>query len=250
MNLRLAANYKSKSQIARVLSEDWLSNHIYCPNCGNSSLQHFKNNQPVADFYCAHCYEEFELKSKQGKIQNTVMNGAYASMLERVQANNNPNFFLLTYNEQWMVNNLLIIPKHFFTPSIIKQRRPLSARAKRAGWIGCNIDISQIPEAGKIYLVKYGQALKIERIKQDFAKALFLRGKSLLARGWILDAMICIETIPKQTFSLAEVYAFETLLKQKHPNNQFIKDKIRQQLQILRDQDMIEFVGNGIYRKK
>jgi len=249
MNLRLAANYKSKSQIARVVTEDWLSKHVYCANCGNLSLQRFKNNQPVADFYCENCFEEFELKSKQGKIQGTVMDGAYASMLERIQANNNPNFFLLTYNAQWMVNNFLIIPKHFFTPTIIVQRVPLSATARRAGWVGCNIDISQIPETGKIYLVKDSQIRKFDRVKQDFARALFLREKSQSSRGWILDVMRCIEAIPKQTFSLAEVYAFETMLKQKHPNNQFVKDKIRQQLQLLRDEGIIEFLGNGIYRK-
>jgi len=78
--------------------------------------QHFKNNQPAADFYCENCYEEFELKSQQGKIKNLIMDGAYASMLERVQADNNPHFFLLTYSEQWLVNNFLIIPKYFLRP--------------------------------------------------------------------------------------------------------------------------------------
>jgi type II restriction enzyme len=40
--------------------------------------------------------------------------------------------------------------------------------------------------------------------------------------------------------------------KLKLPNtqsNNFIKDKIRQQLQLLRDKGMIEFVGRGNYKK-
>ena len=46
------------------------------------------------------------------------------------------------------------------------------------------------------------------------------------------------------------MYQFEQKLKTKYPNNQFIKDKIRQQLQVLRDKDLIEFVSRGTYRKK
>jgi len=61
--------------------------------------------------------------------------------------------------------------------------------------------------------------------------------------------MCCIDAIPKETFSLKQIYAFEALLQQKYPNNRFVKDKIRQQLQILRDQGLIEFVSSGVYRK-
>ena len=55
--------------------------------------------------------------------------------------------------------------------------------------------------------------------------------------------MKCIENLNKQEFTLAEMYGFESILKQKYPNNNFIKDKIRQQLQFLRDKSYLEFVG-------
>jgi type II restriction enzyme len=47
--------------------------------------------------------------------------------------------------------------------------------------------------------------------------------------------MNCVDRIADITFSLDQVYAFEKQLKTKYPNNKFIKDKLRQQLQILRD---------------
>jgi len=47
--------------------------------------------------------------------------------------------------------------------------------------------------------------------------------------------MKCIESLHKNEFTLQEIYDFESTLKQKYPNNNFIKDKIRQQLQLLRD---------------
>nr|WP_244200117.1 hypothetical protein [Flavobacterium limicola] len=53
----------------------------------------------------------------------------------------------------------------------------------------------------------------------------------------------------KQSFTLDELYTFENKLKIKYPNNNHIKDKIRQQLQFLRDKGLIEFNGRGNYKK-
>ena len=153
-NTRLADGYYSNSQIARILTEDWVKQNSYCPNCGSLPLNEFANNKPVADFYCDSCSEEFELKSKIGVLTNTITDGAYSTMIERITSNQNPNFFFLTYTKTWSVNNFLIIPKQFFTPEIIIKRKPLSATARRAGWVGCNIDISKIADSGKVFIVK------------------------------------------------------------------------------------------------
>ena len=61
--------------------------------------------------------------------------------------------------------------------------------------------------------------------------------------------MNCINKIQSEIFSLRELYSFENALKIKYPNNNFIKDKLRQQLQILRDKGFIEFVSPGNYKK-
>lgn len=58
LNIKLAKNYHNKSQIIRVVSENWVKENAYCPNCGNSLVK-FKNNKPVADFLCEKCKEEF-----------------------------------------------------------------------------------------------------------------------------------------------------------------------------------------------
>lgn len=170
-------------------------------------------------------------------------------MIERINSNNNPSFFLLSYDKSWTVNNFLIIPKHFFTPEIIIKRPPLKNTAKRAGWVGCNIDISKVSENGKVYLVKDSSVINPKEVTASFQKTLFLREKSKESKGWILDILNCIDLIKKEKFSLDEVYKFESDLKLKYPNNNFIKDKIRQQLQILRDKGIIEFSGRGNYKK-
>jgi type II restriction enzyme len=249
-NLKIAEGYKSNSQIARVLTESWVKDNSYCPCCGELPIIEFENNKPVADFYCKKCNEEFELKSKSGNLTNTISDGAYSTMIERINSDNNPNFFFLTYTKSWTVNNFLIIPKHFFTPEIIIKRKPLAETAKRAGWIGCNIDISKISESGKVFLIKNKKIIDSEIVNESFNKTLFLREKTKQSRGWILDVMNCVDSIKTETFSLDDIYKYETQLKLKYPNNNFIKDKIRQQLQLLRDKEIIEFIGRGKYKKK
>lgn len=248
-NTKIAAGYSSNSQIARILSENWVLNNSYCPNCGDLPLNEFANNRPVADFYCNTCAEEFELKSKAGKLTNTITDGAYVTMIERINAENNPNFFFLSYTKDWSVNDFLIIPKQFFTEEIIIKRPALAPTARRAGWIGCNIDISKVAESGKVFLVKNAKIIDRDVVNQSFTKTLFLRQKSTEAKGWILDIMKCVDEIKTDIFNLDEVYSFEQKLKLKYQGNNFIKEKIRQQLQLLRDKGIIEFVGRGKYKK-
>ena len=249
LNIELAKGYSSNSQIARVLTETWVKLNSYCPSCGEKPLNDFENNRPVADFYCTKCMEEFELKSKSGKFSNTITDGAYDTMIQRITSDTNPNFFFLTYSKEFTVDNFLIIPKQFFTPEIIIKRKPLSETARRVGWTGCNIDISKVSELGKIFLVEKAKIIKPEIVQTAFNKTTFLRNKSIDAKGWILDILNCIEKIPNNDFTLKDIYNFEKDLKLKYPNNNFIKDKIRQQLQLLRDRGIIEFNCRGAYKK-
>ncbi len=61
--------------------------------------------------------------------------------------------------------------------------------------------------------------------------------------------MNCVDSINKDSFTLDDIYGFEEKLKLKYPNNNFIKDTLRQQLQILRDKGIIEFISRGNYKK-
>lgn len=249
---QLADNYTSQSQKVRVLSEAWVDNDIFCPNCGHLDIDKYPNNQPVADFYCSNCKEEYELKSKQDSVGAKIVDGAYRTMIERLQSSNNPNFFLLNYDlKSFEVLNFLVIPKHFFVPEIIEKRKPLSSTARRAGWVGCNILLNHIPQTGKIFFVRDGAIEPKEKVLSDWKKTLFLRDeKEISAKGWLLDTMLCVEKIGHKEFSLDEMYAFENDLSKKHPDNRHIKDKIRQQLQVLRDKGYLEFTSRGNYRLK
>lgn len=217
--------YESPSQNARAWTERWVREWVYCPNCGEQHIHQFPSNRPVADFFCSACNEEYELKSQKTKFG--------AKVLDR---------------ERLSVTNLLVIPKHFFVREIIEKRRPLPPTARRAGWVGCNILLNQIPPPGRIFFVRNSQPLPKEGVLRMWQSTLFLREESLEARGWLIEVMRCVEAIGQREFNLADVYAFEDRLSQLYPGNRHIKQKIRQQLQILRDREYLHFVSRGYYR--
>lgn len=250
-NQSLAIGYSSGSQISRVVTEDWVARNMYCPICGASSIEHYKANRPVADFFCDNCHSDFELKSKESKkavISHRIADGAYATMIERITSYQNPHLFVMTY-AKWEVNNLILIPNYFFVPDIIEMRAPLKETARRAGWIGCNINIGDIPESGKIYIIKHSLQEDKLKVIDHYQRIASLQTNKLESRGWIMDVLKCIEQIPTDNFKLDDIYSFANELQIKHPNNNFVKDKIRQQLQYLRDKGFIEFTTRGNYKK-
>jgi type II restriction enzyme len=253
MNLQLDNNlsndYKSHSQRARVITEKWMRLNMYCPVCGREHLNQFEANRPVADFYCDHCKQEYELKSQKAKsIGTKIPDGAYDTMIHRITSNNNPNLFYMTHTTE-VVNNLILIPRYFFTPSIIEKRKPLAEEARRAGWVGCNIDITTIPQSCTITIIHSGQVNDVESVISKYERIKALQIDNLESRGWMLDVLFCVNQLP-ECFELKQVYQYESFLAEKHPDNNFIQAKIRQQLQYLRDKGLIEFVGRGVYRRR
>jgi hypothetical protein len=241
--------YDSPSQSARTWTERWVRDWVYCPNCGSPNISAFPNNSPVADFFCSSCNDEYELKSQKSGFGNKVLDGAFRTKCERLAASNNPNLFLLNYDlRQLSVVNLFVVPKHFFVREIIEERKPLAPTARRAGWVGSNILLHRIPTSGKIFIVRDGHAEPKESVLAKWRRTLFLRDEGMEARGWLIEVMKCVEAIGKREFRIEDIYAFEEQLSLLYPDNRFVKPKIRQQLQFLRDRGYIDFVSRGCYR--
>ena len=244
----ILSRYKSKSQIIRVASEKFVATHLFCPNCG-SDLSEFENNRPVADLYCAKCSEQFELKSKQNSFGTKVNDGAYLSMIQRISSETSPNFFFMKYRSStYEILDFFVTPKYYFTSEIIEKRNPLNPDAQRAGWVGCNILISSLPESGKIHFIQNSKVLDRVNVMDCWQKTNFLSTSQPSEKGWLIDAIKVIEKINKEVFLLADIYKFEYYFKQAHPRNNNVKAKIRQQLQLLRDRGYLEFLERGSYR--
>lgn len=251
LNFDLAKDYHSATQKARVVTEDWLGRNMFCPVCGAPMLHHYEANKPVGDFFCDDCKADFELKSKESKksiISNKIADGAYSTMIERITSLKNPHLFVMTHADSF-VNNLIIIPNYFFVPSIIDKRPPLKETARRAGWVGCNIEIGNIPESGKIYIVRNSNEEDKSKVLYQFQRTISLRKDKIETRGWLMDVLTCVDRIHKKEFSLKDVYSFIDELQLKYPENNNVDAKIRQQLQFLRDKGFLEFISRGCYRK-
>lgn len=243
------APYHGPTQKARFWTEAWVKSQLFCPNCGAISITKYENNRPVADFYCASCREDYELKSQKSPFGTRVVDGAFRTMCQRLAASDNPNLMLMNYDLKTLsVKNLCVVPKHFFVREIIEERKPLAPTARRAGWIGCNILLNRVPESGKIFFVRDGEALDKGVVLDKWRQTLFLRNEVAEARGWLIEVMKCVEAIGRAKFNLDDVYAYEKQLSQIYPDNHNVRPKIRQQLQVLRDNGYLEFVSRGSYR--
>lgn len=246
---KLALKYKSNAQKIRVMSESWVGKNLFCPSCGNPHLSNLPNNMPVADLRCEHCGEVYELKSKKGKFGNKITAGDYSAMIHRITSSDNPDLILMEYTDDLQINNIIFIPKFFLVPSMIEKRKPLSSDARRSGWTGCNILYSKIPEQGKIIVINNQLMSDKKVVVEKYAKVKKLQTNNMESRTWLLDILSCINSISNIEFSLQEMYSFTNELQLKHIDNHNVEAKIRQQLQVLRDRGVIEFLGKGHYRK-
>ncbi|MBL9181585.1 MAG: hypothetical protein JNN17_05550 [Verrucomicrobiaceae bacterium] len=68
--------------------------------------------------------------------------------------------------------------------------------------------------------------------------------------GWTKLTMSVVQNITEDTFNLQSIYRHGLpCARQAFPRNKTPREKLRQQLQLLRDMGVIEFIGGGIYRK-
>lgn len=247
-DLEKARGYKSPSQIARVLTQDWASDNLYCVSCDENRLKSAPEGTKVFDFVCGNCSETYQLKSRRLPLADKVLDAAYQPMIEAVIRNEAPNLFLLHYNSShYCAENLLIVPRFFISSSCIEPRKPLSDKARRSGWIGCNIVLRHLPVDARIPVIRERKVIGRKTVRDNYGRFRFLMDRKAEARGWTADVLKAVREIGKKDFCLEDVYAFEEYLQRLHPDNRHIRPKIRQQLQFLRDIGVVRFGGRGMY---
>lgn len=242
-------NYQSNSQRARVATEAWGLENLYCPKCESVSLAALAVNTPASDFTCPDCHARFQLKARCRVFGGRIADAAYSKMVSAIQEDNAPNLFVLHYEPVgWKVANLILIPNFAFPLSAIEKRKPLGPKARRAGWVGCNILLGAIPEDARIHVVSGGKPAAPADVRARYARIRPLEKLRAEQRGWTLDVLNVVRSLERTEFSLSDVYASESQLARLHPDNRHVRDKIRQQLQVLRDLGLLQFLGGGEYR--
>jgi type II restriction enzyme len=241
--------YKSSSQRARIATEGWGLQNLYCPGCSSDRLHGTPPNTPAVDYVCQSCNALFQMKSQSRQPLYRIVDAAYGAMRRAIEQDRTPNLFVVHYNrEQWCVQSVILIPHFAFSLSAVEARKPLGATARRAGWIGCNILLDRIPADAKIAVVANGVPASASEVRSRYSRLQPIEKLDSRARGWTLDVLRIIRNLNKQTFSLEEVYSFQDTLSQLHPSNRHIREKIRQQLQVLRDLGFVHFLGGGRYQ--
>lgn len=240
--------YKSAAQLARLSTERWAIENLYCPSCG-ARLSAYPDNTPVYDFLSHDCRERYQLKASRRAFGTSVLDSEYKTAMKSVMEDAYPSLFLLHYDPiGWKVTDLDLIHRACITQSCIIPRKPLGPDARRAGWQGCMISLTQIPEVGRINVVRNGTIRPKQQVLSQWQLSNGLLKVEPPKRGWLADVLRCVERL-YNTFSLENVYSFEVELSSAHPANRHVKAKIRQQLQLLRDLGFIEFISPGTYRR-
>jgi len=90
-------------------------------------------------------------------------------------------------------------------------------------------------------MISAGVAVRKARVREEFSRVKQLAQLPPSLRGWTLDVLRAMRQLGKPEFTLQEMYEYEPQLKALHPNNQNVRSKIRQQLQVLRDLGLVRF---------
>jgi len=241
--------YKSASQRARVGTESWGAANFFCPACDSPRLDAAPRNTVAVDYFCPNCESPFQLKSQSKQFGSKIVDAAYSEMKRVILEDRTPNLFVLHYNlSDWTVRTVLLVPHFAFALSAVERRKPLAPTARRAGWVGCNILLDKIPVYARISIVSEGIPQLRSEVRSSYNRLRPLEKLHVEKRGWTLDVLQVVQSLGKQEFTLTDVYAHDEELARLHPKNLHVRPKIRQQLQVLRDLGLLEFLGSGSYR--
>jgi type II restriction enzyme len=247
----LADRFTSGSQKAGNVTEAWGADNFYCPNCSSPKLDWLKPGTKANDYHCpnASCGFWYQLKSKKSRIGNTIQGGAFSAVMEAMQNDRSPNYFLLHYNlATWSVCNLLLIPYFALSPSAIIQRNPTTPKGRSGPWFGCNITLKHVPLEARIAVVTETKITPEKEVREKFKKVKPLKELSVKERGWTLDLLNGVRSLGKKEFTNTDAYTLAGQLEKLHPDNRHVRDKIRQQLQVLRDAKLLIHVSSGVWR--
>jgi type II restriction enzyme len=108
--------------------------------------------------------------------------------------------------------------------------------------------LGRIPLEARLFIVANGKPANPAEVRRKYRRVKPFAAIEPRERGWTLDVLTALRSLGKQSFMLSEAYLLEQRLARLHPENRHVRDKIRQQLQVLRDAGLLEFIARGEYR--
>jgi uncharacterized membrane protein YkvA (DUF1232 family) len=151
-------------------------------------------------------------------------------------------------------------PKYGYRIRVINnQGNIFSSSVLAKQYINCDFNFlfkSDKFQPGDLISIKYDPHETIENKKNIIHIGIIKKNPSQIDKteiesngDWFNEILKIIYHFDGEIFTIDQIYAFEEDLKSKFPNNPFIKEKIIQQLQSIRDHGIIEFLGDESYKK-
>jgi hypothetical protein len=146
IDMTVATRFVSAAQATRVALETWASFNLYCLDCASDALDPLPTNTPVADFKCFVCERTYQLKTKDGRFGLRITGAAYQPTIDAIGRGEMPGHIFVEFDKRF--NTVVFVdavPGRLITEDRVIPRKRLSATARRAGWQGCTIVISDLP---------------------------------------------------------------------------------------------------------
>jgi type II restriction enzyme len=249
MPAEVADAYKSGSQRTRVVTEEWGGDNLYCPNCSSPQLERLPHNTRASDFSCPVCRHHYQLKAQKRKTGKRITFASYKAVVAAILSDLAPSYYFLHYElPDWIVRNLLLIPYFAVPQTAIVERKPLPVGRKRQGWVGCYFVLDMIPIDARIDVVREQVITPPDIVRERYRKVRDLVQSPKAELGWTMEVLSIVRRLTKIEFGNDDIYAYERELERLHPDNRHIRDKIRQQLQVLRDLGFLVHLGRNRWK--
>jgi type II restriction enzyme len=131
----------SKQELGRF-GEEKVVEKCRCPKCKrtNKSLVRLPNNFKCADIVCDFCGFLGQVKATRvlniNQLPKRILGAAWRPQEERMQAGIYFPLFLVMVGSSKHEHSIFYLSADLQIPEMFKQRAPLSATARRAGWTG------------------------------------------------------------------------------------------------------------------
>ena len=248
-NLSLGDRLRRNTQRARVITEAWFEAEGYCLNCSSPKVLPTTAGTIARDFVCPVCSQPYELKSAAKAHTRIVQDGGFDSMMRRIRAQEAPALMLMHYSPQWCVQKLIAIHPVFLTPTVVRKRRKphIRPRSGQEYWM-CDLDLTVIPPDGKIVIVDTSGVRPETETRREFHESKRFAEIPVSRRGWTALVLATVRKMGKAEFTTDDIRAYEEAMHAVYPQNSHVREKVRQQLQILTSLGYLERISRGEYR--
>ncbi len=135
-------------QILGNFGEEAVAKHIRCPKCKKSSRTFrtlppsFKSSDLVCDFCGYFAQVKTVNRANIDSLPEKLLGAAWNPQKERMDAGIFIPLFIVVFNSKKNFA-IYLLPTDFQTVEMFSERKPLSSKAKRPGWVGYTIELGK-----------------------------------------------------------------------------------------------------------